>query len=256
MSKHLARKGAYFYTHVWNQTFGEALGLYPPHEKATPQRYTRAGVFIKALLKDMKNQNVGIIWRGLSKSQARNFEKNGQMTRKTFSSFSRKYDVAHEFADGNVILVIQGRVPSIKYNQNKYKSAYAGEQEVLLPPGIFTHDKSQPISMIAGVTLYPVKFTPIEIQVNIPKTTSNTRTRNNMNNRWRHMKIQELSEHMSNVGSNLNRLIKMREKETNEKRRNILTTMLYRLNSQINVLRRRQNRLIARRERNVPSYNF
>lgn len=242
MSKHLARKAAYFYTHVWDKTFGEALGLYPPHEKATPQRYMRAGVFIKALLKNMKNQNVGTIWRGLSENQARNFEKNGQMTRKTFSSFSRSYTVAEKFADGKVILVIEGRVPAIKYNQKRYKSVYANEDEVLLPPGSFTHNKSHPKTMIRGKTIYYVKFTPIDIHVNIPKT-NNTRAQNIMNNRWRQMKIKNIENQMNKIEANSNRISEMFRKETNKKRRNILTDMSNRLNNLHRNLNRRLQRL-------------
>lgn len=254
MSKHLAKKGAYFYTHVWNRTFGEALGLYPPHKNATPQRYKRAGVFIKSMLKDMKNQNVGTIYRGLQVNQARNFEKNGQMTRKTFSSFSRNYPTAHRFAHGDVILQIDGRVPAIRYNNVRYKSVYP-EKEILLPPGTFTFDKSRPKIMKDGVFIYHVKFTPTEIKVNIPTTKLNTSERNNMNNRWRYMKIKNLNDHIAAVASNINRVSKMRNNEKDPKRKNTLNTMLSKLYAQANVLRRRQNRLTTKRERNVPSYN-
>lgn len=139
--KHLARKGAFLYTHTWNKTFGEKVGVFPKYYPKSNQRYKRAGVFMKVMNNAMVNKNYKKpLYRGLTNRMFSHFKVgNGKMVmnRKTFSSFTNNLNKAREFSNGYIIK-ITGPVPSIKYNQKVYKSQYPDEAEVLLPPGIFT----------------------------------------------------------------------------------------------------------------------
>lgn len=243
MSRHIARKGAFFYTHTWDRTFGERVGMFPKHPKTTENRMRRAGTFMKAMEKNMKNQNVGTIYRGLKGYQSQIFEKSGEITSKTFSSFSKDVDVAVKFArmgSGTIVLKIEGRVPSIVYNQVRYISKYYNEQEVLLPPGKFIQDPKQSTRGLKGVTIIPVIFQPQKLNVpNVPRTNRNMN--DNMNTWWRKFKVYQLMKEKREIENvNIPRLNKM---ITKSPKNEILKKMRTRLNNHIKSIKTRINRL-------------
>ena len=275
MSKHLGRKAAYYYTHTWNRTMGEKVGLYPKHSPMNDERYKRAGVFMKALASEMKNQNVGTIYRGLSKKQGAAFVNSGVVKRKTFSSFTTDFQVAQEFSD-EIILALSGRVPSVKYNQTRYVSMYNTEKEVLLPAGVFTRDRAKPIRMRGGRTIIEVSFKPIQVNVakkeakaNVKyapmyKNASMTFTKNtSVNNQWRRQKANELEKQMHKIQfENMTRVQNLNAKHANaykntpewRKKDDVIQKMKNRLGAQVASLQKRVNG-IKKGLRNVQSYD-
>jgi hypothetical protein len=277
MSKHLGRKAAYYYTHTWNRTFGEKVGMYPKYSPMNDERYKRAGVFMKALASEMKNQNVGTIYRGLSKEQGTAFVETGVVKRKTFSSFTTDFKVAQWFSD-TIILAMSGRVPSVKYNQTRYVSMYNLEKEVLLPPGVFTRDRSKPIRMRGGRTIIEVSFKPIQVNIAKKESKANAKyapmyknavaggalTKNtSVNNQWRRQKANELEKQMQKIQfENMTRVQNLNANHANvykntpewHKKDATIQKMKNRLRTQITTLQKRVN-AIKKGLRNVPSYD-
>ena len=271
MSRHLGRKAAYFYTHTWNRTMGEVAGIYPKHFPENAERYRRGSVLFKALLKDMKEQNVGTIYRGLSESQARAIIRDGKLERQTFSSFTEDMKVADEFAeDSNTVIRIRGRVPCIKYDDSRYVSMYNTEKEVLLPPGVFTLQPSKNVyfkynsETIKGTNVYNVTFTPIRVQ--IPRFSGKIKERtspnNNMNLMWRQKKIHNLEKQLTQLYTNrvnvnqknMNHAVNYNAKNPNWKRKNATIQKLRKtLSAQIETTEKRIQ-MLKRGVRNVPSY--
>ena len=270
---HLGRKAAYFYSHTWNRTMGEVAGMYPKYFPENAERYRRGSVLFKALLGDMKEQNVGTIYRGLPVDQAIRIIRDGKLERRTFSSFTEDIKVADEFAeDSNTVLRIRGRVPCIKYDDRRYVSMYNTEKEVLLPPGMFTLRPSSNVyfkyntNAINGTNVYNVTFTPI--RVNIPrfsgKTKEKTSPNNNMNLMWRRKKIHNLDKQLTQLYANR---VNVNQKNMNHaanynankndpswKRKNATIDKLRKtLNAQIETTQKRIEAL-KKGVRNVPSY--
>jgi hypothetical protein len=271
---HLGRKAAYFYSHTWNRTMGEVAGMYPKYFPENAERYRRGSMLFKALLRDMKEQNVGTVYRGLSESQARQIIREGKLERKTFSSFTEDIKVADEFAeDSNTVLRIRGRVPCIKYDDRRYVSMYNTEKEVLLPPGVFTLQPSKNVyfkynsETINGTNVYNVTFTPIQVQVpRFSGKRANTKTspNNNMNLMWRQKKIHNLEKQLTQLYANrvnvnqknMNHAANYNTKKNDPswKRKNATIDKLRKtLNTQIGTIQKRIQAL-KRGVRNVPSY--
>jgi hypothetical protein len=250
---------------------GEVAGIYPKHFPENAERYRRGSVLFKALLKDMKEQNVGTIYRGLSESQARAIIRDGKLERQTFSSFTEDMKVADEFAeDSNTVIRIRGRVPCIKYDDRRYVSMYNTEKEVLLPPGTFTLQPSKNVyfkynsETINGTNVYNVTFTPIRVQ--IPRFSGKIKERtspnNNMNLMWRQKKIHNLEKQLTQLYTNrvnvnqknMNHAVNYNAKNPNWKRKNATIQKLRKtLSAQIETTEKRIQ-MLKRGVRNVPSY--
>lgn len=214
MSRYLARKAAFFHTHTWNKTFGEKVGAFPKFNPKNTERYKRAGLFMRILMKEfkMKNFTNRPIYRGVSPYEWKNLFHEGRtkMTRNNFTSFTSKFDVAHTFADeSKVILEFRGSTPVIEYDDVRYLSLYS-EDEILFPPGTFTVYTKGPIRMRGKARIYSVHFTPksnvnfeaLEKRANIrfrnryvkmSKTSNNNKNKMNMNMAWKIMKANNLN---------------------------------------------------------------
>lgn len=160
--KHLARKGAFMYTHTWNKTFGEKVGMYPKFYPGNNERYKRAGVYMKAMSNAMKIHNLKTtpVYRGMSENQMKSLLKNGEINRNTFTSFSYDRNTASSFSNGGIIIILDDKVPGIRYNQKNFISQYNIESEFLLPPGKFT------INRQVSPGLIKVSFTPKVVNFN------------------------------------------------------------------------------------------
>lgn len=223
MSRHLGAKAAFKYTYTWNKTFGELIGMYPKFKPSNAERYRRGSVFFKALLREMNVQNVGVIYRGLSKSEAEKFIATGQVERNTFASFSHNIRTARSFSsESRTILKIIGRVPCVDYTQiMRYKSQFPSEAEVLLPPGTleFLGTKSES----NGWTIFNVRFTPKTVNVNTLAKNANKKYNyskvNNKNKKynnttnitWNVHKLINLLKSQKQKSENLNRLKSMNQ---------------------------------------------
>lgn len=238
MSKHLGAKAAFKYTYTWNKTFGELVGMYPKFKPSNAERYRRGSVFFKALMREMKVQNVGTIYRGLSKSDAEKFMSNvahgSKMERNTFTSFSHKLDIAKHFSniggESMTILRISGKIPCVDYTQtSRYKSHFPNEAEVLLPPGSFEFIDID-INTVNRYTIFDVKFTPKPVNVsafaknankkyNYSKVVNN-KTFNNTNVTWNREKLNNLLKSQQQKFENLKKLRSMNETKNAVQRAN------------------------------------
>lgn len=195
--KHLARKAAYKQTRIWNRTFGEKVGMYPKFFPGNTERYKRAGVFMNALVNQMKMYNLSKtpVHRGISGNQMNTILKNRSINRNTFTSFSFDPTVAHKFANSfandpknrGIVLTLQNKkVPGIMYNGRTFISQFPGEREILLPPGKLTLGTQ----IIPGVfkvsfTQKNVNFNALERNANKKYTYTNTKKNSENNSNWK-----------------------------------------------------------------------
>lgn len=253
--RHLGAKAVYMYTGTWNKTFGELAGMYKKYNPANVERYTRASVYFKALLNEMRVRNVGKVYRGVGGGEiVDSFE------RKTFSSFSTDIRVADSFAflkkDGQ-IMSVSGAFPCIIVDHPRYSTQHSGESEVILPPGIFVRDYSKNTNTSPdGRTVFHYKFTPI--QVNINQLHANANKKYNYSNvnknkkseiistyRWNRTKLRAVQKSLQNKYNNLKRFEKMNQSKE------IVKRSMTRIQKLINENKKRINLL----ERSLKKYN-
>lgn len=248
MSRHLGAKAAFKSTFTWNKTFGELVGMYPKFKPSNAERYRRGSVFFKALLNEMKVQDIGTIYRGLSKIDADKFMSNGmELDRNTFTSFSHNITIAKRFgSESEVLLRISGRIPCINYGL-RYKSIFPHESEVLLPPGVFNF---KDINTGNGVTIFDVTFKQKYINVNklvqnankkynYSKTNNTNRMFLNTNYKWNKQKLNTLLNSQGRKLKNLNKLKSMNKSPAVQSAKRKISELYNQNKKRINFLAKR-----------------
>ena len=266
MSKHLARKGAFFYTYTWNMTFGEKVGMYPKFNPTNTDRYKRASVFMKAMMKDFKMSNYSRtpLYRGLSQYEWKNLFHKGtrKLTRNTFTSFTRDFGVAASFADSDIVLEFNGSAKTIEYDMIKYVSVFgSAESEVLFPPGTFTIDSGGPTRFRGNKQIIKVRFTPkkgvdfnkLEHRANVRfknryiKHGATIHMSNNMNERWKQHKVNNLRATLKTLANDRNKIINIHLTEALKNNPNIRKlAILNKMHNRINALKTNIQRRINR----------
>jgi len=166
---HLQKKSAFMYTLGHNTHIRSLIGNFP-RKAGKNLLYKKAELYRKHLFDAMRPIKSGEkIYRGISGKNAEKFKErmskgNMNFNTSTFSSFTRKYTKAIEFAKGSkIVLVLKpyGGLPVVNYTNKTrgLRSKFMNEDEVLLPPGKFKIIGTKPDGYLIK---YQVEFKPVE----------------------------------------------------------------------------------------------